>query len=235
MRKWFLGIAILLVLGSTVPANCQDNDGEGNISSSERRGFYAGGQASTNGLGFNVKYILNKKFTVKAGYETLNYNHSFSFDENDIDFAANLDYKSGGLFLLGDWFYTPGLYISGGVIMNKFQPKMAGYAISDLQYGDISIPASDVGNFNFYFEPELKTSPYLAVGFRSFLGKLKRISYNFETGLYYIGKPKVTIETTGLLKPTSDEAHGQKKYLEEQFSVYKYYPIAKFDIAVRLF
>ena len=234
MKKELFTILILLFVAGWMPAAAQDNlppkQPAGKIS-----GIYAGGQASTNGLGLNVKYILNKRFTFKAGYETLALNHSFSFNENDIDFSANLDYNTGGLFLLTDWFYTPSLYISGGVIVNKFQPKMTGYADSDLQYGDISIPASDVGDFNFYFEPELKTSPYLAVGFRKFLGKSKRVSYNFETGLYYIGNPKVTIETTGLLKPTSNEVHNQKEYLEEQFSVYKYYPIAKFDIAVRLF
>jgi hypothetical protein len=198
-------------------------------------GFYAGGQASTNGLGLNVKYILNQNFTFKAGYETLAFNHSFSYNQNDIDFAADLDYNTGGLFLLAEWFYTPALYISGGALVNKFQPRLAGSAKSGMQYGDITIPAEDVGDFNFYFEPEVKTSPYLAIGFRKFFGKMKRVSYNFETGLYYIGKPQVTIETTGLLAPTSNEAHGQKQYLEDQFSVYKYYPIAKFDIAVRLF
>lgn len=198
-------------------------------------GFYAGGQASTNGIGFNFKYILNKRFTFKTGYETLGFSRSFSFTENDIDFAADLDYTTGGLFLLADLFYTNCLYISGGVVVNKFQPEVMGYAVSDLPYGDITIPASEVGDFNINFEPEIKTSPYLAVGFRRFLGDSKRVSYNFETGLFYIGNPDVAIETTGLLEPTSDDVYGQEKYLENQFSVYKYYPVVKFDIAVRLF
>jgi len=235
MKKRFFTILILLLfVNGLVPAVAQKNEvAEQSVVNTS--GFYAGGQASTNGLGLNIKYIANKNFTFKAGYETLSLNHAFSFSEDEMDFAADLDYTTGGLFLLADWFYTKSLYISGGAIINKFQPEVAGYAVSDLQYGDITIPAEDVGEFNFYFEPEIKTSPYLAVGFRKFFGKSKRVSYNFETGLYYIGSPEVTIETTGLLKPTSDEAHNQKQILEEQFSVYKYYPIAKFDIAVRLF
>lgn len=234
MKKRLITLMISLFVTGLVPVLAQEN-GTAEKPVNRISGFYAGGQASTNGIGLNFKYILNKRFTFKTGYETLALNRSFSFIENDIDFAADLNYTTGGLFLLTDWFYTPGLYISGGVIVNKFQPEMKGYAVSDMQYGDISIPASAVGDFKFYFEPELKTSPYLAVGFRKFFGKSKRVSYNFETGLFYIGAPEVTIETTGLLQPTSDEAHGQKQYLEEHFSVYKYYPIAKFDIAVRLF
>ncbi|MFW5822251.1 MAG: hypothetical protein ACOCU7_02575 [Tangfeifania sp.] len=235
MKKRFLSILMLLLfVGGLVPAVAQEN-AVAEQSVVKTYGFYAGGQASTNGLGLNIKYIANKNFTFKAGYETLALNHAFAFSEKDMDYAANLDYTSGGLFLLADWFYTKNLYISGGAIVNKFQPYLSGYATSDLQYGDITIPASDVGDFSIYFEPELKTSPYMAVGFRKFLGKRKRVSYNFETGLYYLGSPEVTIETTGLLKPTSDEVHGKEAYLEKHFSVYKYYPIAKFDIAVKLF
>lgn len=234
MKKRFFTILILLFVGGLAPVLAQEN-AVAEQSAVKTSGFYAGAHASTNGLGFNIKYIASKNFTFKTGYETLSLNHAFSFSEDEMDFAADLDYNTGGLFLLADWFYTKSLYISGGAIINKFQPSLTGYATSDLQYGDITIPAEDVGDFNFYFEPEIKTSPYLAVGFRKFFGKSKRVSYNFETGLYYIGSPEVTIETTGLLKPTSDEAHKHKQYLEQQFSVYKYYPIAKFDIAVRLF
>jgi len=234
MNKWIFSITIVLILTGFFSAKATEKPSKDETEINPI-GFYAGGQASTNGFGFNFKYILNKRFTFKAGYETLGFNRSFSFNENNIDFAADLDYTTGGLFLLTDLFYTKKLYISGGVIANKFQPEVLGYAISDMQYGDITIPASDVGNFKFYFEPELKASPYLAVGFRNFLGKSKRVSCNFETGMYYMGSPNVIIETTGLLEPTSNEVHGQKKFLEEQFSAYKYYPIVKFDIAIRLF
>jgi hypothetical protein len=234
MKKWIFLIIVFLIIAEITSAKATDKPAK-DETEVRTSGFYAGGQASTNGLGFNFKYILNKRFTIKTGYETIGFTRSFSFTENDIDFAADLDYTTGGLFLLTDLFYTNSLYISGGVIFNKFQPEVAGYAVSSMSYGDITIPASDVGDFNFYFEPEIKTSPYLAVGFRKFIGESKRVSYNFETGLFYIGNPDVAIETTGLLKPTSDETHGQEKYLEEQFSAYKYYPVVKFDIAVRLF
>lgn len=198
-------------------------------------GFYGGGQASTNGLGLNIKYILSKRFTFKAGYETLKLNYAFNLNENDIQYDANLNYKTGGFFLLANWFYSPALYLSAGALANQFNPKMEGKAVSGLQYGDITIPASSVGDFNFQFEPELQVTPYFALGFRKFLGKAKRITYNFETGLYYMGSPQLEIQTTGLLSPTADPIHGQAQYLEEQFSAYKYYPVVKLDVAFRLF
>ncbi len=198
-------------------------------------GFYAGGQASTNGLGVNVKYILNQRFTFKAGYESLNINYSFNLNENDISYDASFNLQTGGLFAQANWFYTRSLYLSAGAVASNFQPQMEGQAASDLQYGDISIPAADVGDFRFHVEPALRLSPYGALGFRSFFGKSKRVSYNFETGLYYMGPPQLEIETTGLLSPTADPVHKQAQNLEKQFEVYKYYPVVKLDIAIRLF
>ncbi|MCA1759997.1 MAG: hypothetical protein LC658_09530 [Bacteroidales bacterium] len=201
----------------------------------EIKGLFIGGQASTNGLGFNLRYVFGKRFTLKSGVESLNLNYSFQYDEKDISYNADFDYKTGGIFLMADYFYTKSLYFTGGAIFNDFQPKLEGVANSDMQFGDITIPASKVGGFNMQFEPELKISPYAGIGFRKFIGKKKMVTYNFETGLYYIGPPHINIDATGLLAPTADPAHGKKQYLENQFSVYKYYPVVKFAIAIRLF
>jgi hypothetical protein len=199
------------------------------------KGLFIGGQASTNGLGFNMRYVFGKRFTLKSGVESLNLNYSFQYNEKDISYNTDFDYKTGGIFLMADYFYTNSLYFTGGAIYNDFQPKLEGMANTDMQYGDITIPASKVGGFNIQFEPELKISPYAGVGFRKFIGKKKMVTYNFETGLYYIGPPQINIDATGLLAPTADPAHGKKQYLENQFSVYKYYPVVKFAIAMRLF
>lgn len=213
----------------------QNNSESGKNANAETKGLFIGGQASTNGLGFNLRYMFGERLTLKTGIETLSLNYNFKFDENDISYDAAFDYKTGGLFLLADYFYTKSLYITGGAVLNDFQPKLEGIAASDMKYGDITIPASKVGGFSMQFEPGLKISPYAGIGFRRFIGKKKLVTYNFETGMYYIGPPKVNLDATGLLQPTADPAHGQKQYLENQFSVYKYYPVVKFAIAIRLF
>jgi len=197
-------------------------------------GLYIGAQATTNGLGFNINYIAGYRLTLKTGVESLKYNFNFPYEENDINYDATFQYKTGGIFLLADYFYAKSLYLSGGVVMNNFQPKFEGVAASEMTYGDIIIPASKVGDFRFEVEPELKFSPYVAAGFRKFFGKTKMVSWNFETGLYYMGPPKLNIQTTGLLAPTSDPAHSHQQYLENQFSVYKYYPVMKFALGIRL-
>jgi hypothetical protein len=225
----------LLMLSVLAQAKAGENLTQSNQPDETGSGFYAGALASTNGLGLDVQCQINKRFTLKAGYETLNFNYSFNLTEDNIDYATDLNYKTGGISLLLNWFYRPALYLSGGVVINKFQPVLDGEAVSDMKYGDISIPAEDVGDFNFQFESSVNTSPYIGAGFRKFLGKKKRITYNFETGLYYMGPPELEITARGLLKPSADSAHDHKNYLEDHFSVYKFYPVVKFAIAVRLF
>lgn len=200
-----------------------------------KQGFYLGGQASTNGWGFDVRYIFNKTITLKTGFESLNFSYNFNFTESDIDFNAELDYKTGSIFLMTDFNITNYLFISIGAAQNTFSPQIKGIASSDLIYGDLIIPSAKVGDFVFTLTPGMKLSPYAGVGLRKFLGVKERASFFFESGLYYLGAPNVEIEANGFLKPTADPANGQKELLENQFSQYKIYPIVKFSLALKLF
>jgi hypothetical protein len=198
-------------------------------------GLYAGGQASTNGLGVNLGYIFGPKLTLRTGVESLNFSKSFSFDENDISYQADLNYKTGGVFLIADYYFTSRMCFSVGAAFNSFNPQVTGQAASDLAYGDITIPAAEVGQFNVGIEPSMDISPYAGAGYRHFLGKNKKVVYTFETGVYYMGAPQFNIEATGLLSPTADPAHGQTEYMEKQFESYKIYPVVKLNIAFKLF
>lgn len=199
------------------------------------KGFYIGGVLSTNGWGGEVKYIVNKRFTIKSSYETLKFSTVYSFKESNIEYDATFDYKSGGASLLGDFNYTRNLYVSTGILLNDFNPKITGHATSDIEYGDITVPASMVGDFVFNIKPGIKVSPYAGVGVRAFLDKNKRVVFNSEIGMFYMGPPEIEIEATGLLAPTADPAHGQKETFENQLEQYKFYPVLKLNIAVKLF
>ena len=81
----------------------------------------------------------------------------------------------------------------------------------------------------------MKISPYLGVGFGRALGKEKSLAFAFEIGTYYQGAPDISIQTTGLLSPTSNPELGQEKYLESQISQYYLYPVLKLSLSYRLF
>lgn len=234
MKKFDLFISLILLLTATLNSVAQENNSV-KSSNVEYKGFYLGAQASTNGWGFDARYIFNKTITVKMGFERLYYSTSLDFSEGDIEYDASLDYKTGGISLLVDFNYTKSLYISAGAALNSLNPEIKGVAVSELQYGDITIPASMVGDFTFSLTPSMEISPYVGLGFRHFFGEKERVTFSFETGIYYLGAPNVEIEATGLLAPTADPAHGQKELLESQLSQYKFYPVIKINFAVKLF
>lgn len=227
--------ALIVCLGISLLSFAQQEIVSTNYRAPGAKGFYLGGQISTNGIGGNIRYALNDKFSVRTGYENVSLTFGFHFDENDITYNADFEYKTGGLLFLFDYAYTKNLYISAGAIVNSFNPKLSGVAVSDFEYGDIVVPAEDIGDFIFSAKPQLAVSPYGSAGFRAFIGQRDGIVFNFETGLYYMGPPDIEIETTGLLAPTSDPAFGHEEYLEYQFDAYKIFPVIKLGIAVKLF
>ena len=235
MKKGTSLILFIVMSFLILPALAQNDMNSGLTSAQEYRGFYLGAQASTNGWGFNAKYSVNKWLAFKTGFETLSFTFNFDFNEYDIEYNADMNYKTGGILLLADLSYTRNLYISTGVVLNSFNPTLEGFAISDYTLGDIVIPAEKIGTFQMEIEPGMKASPYLAAGFQGFMGKAKRMVFNFETGMYYMGGPKFKIASDGLLEPTSNPALGQAEYLEDQFSAYKIYPVIKLNLAYQIF
>lgn len=232
MRRISLMGLLLVLICSSITSTAQD------LSTSRHkvdRGLFIGAQGSTNGWGFNARYAFNKRFSLKTGYETLAISYNFDFEEVDIEYNADLDFNTGGILFLADYSYAKNLYLSAGVIFNSFNPEVTGAANSDYQFGDIVIPAEDIGTFKFEAEAGLKASPYIGAGFQAFGGKRDGVVFNFETGLYYMGSPDLTLEADGLLAPTADPAFKHDEYLEYQFDAYRIYPVIKLNLAFKIF
>jgi len=235
MKKYFALIFLLLLTFAGIITKAQEKQDVELYNTTNFTGLYLGGNASTNGWGFNVRYAFTNWFAVKTGFERLTFSFNFDFEEYGIDYNADMNFKTGGVLLLADFSYAKNLYISTGAIFNSFNPKMNGRAVGDYVLNDIVIHAADIGEFSIEAEPKLKVSPYIGAGYQAFMGAARRLVFNFETGLYYMGSPDLKIESNGLLEPTSNPALGQEEYLENQFDAYKIYPVIKLNLAYRIF
>jgi len=211
------------------------SDSKKNNPVKENLKFAIAGHTSTNGLGLNLVYSISDNFSVRGGYEKLKFNIGFDFDENDIDYDANLDYKTGSISVLADYNVLKALYLTGGFGFHLMNSQFSGIAVSNLEYGDISIPAEDVGEFNFEVKPSNRITPYAGIGFGRIVGLNKAVALNLEFGTFYLGAHDVTLEATGLLEPTANPAHGQKELFENQLKRYNFYPVVKFGISVKLY
>ena len=191
--------------------------------------------ASTNGLGGNIYWLINQRMGVRAGYEMLNYSHQFEFTEvEDIEFDADMTYKTGSINALFDFYLLKYVFASAGVGHSLFNPTVTGAAISGMNYGDITIPASRIGDFDIEISPSSSINPYIGIGFGRSMPSSAGVAFSVEFGSYYLGSPGLTMNTTGLLAPTSDPDHGHVARLERQIEQYKFYPVMKFSLSIRL-
>jgi hypothetical protein len=197
-------------------------------------GFGLALKASTNGLGADVVYNFHQKMSVRLGFETLGVNTAFNFEEQTINYAADLSFKTGSISLLFDYYPVKNIFLSAGAGWNLFHAEVDGKAAGALQFGDIQIPKEKIGLFNFRIDPSIRVSPYLGIGFGRTLGLKKKVGFAFEMGGFYQGPPDITILATGLLSPTSNPDQQQAERLEKQIDQYSIYPVLKLSVSYKI-
>ena len=234
MRSYNIGhiyLTFLLILSFSVAITQETHAG---LTENDNSKVALGASIATSGPGLNLVLGVTKPLSVRLGFEQMAFNVPFSFEENNIDYDADLNFRAGSISLIADYHYFRSLFVSLGAGYNLFSPDIAGVAASDWKYGDIYIPAKDVGEFHFQVEPSHRISPYLGAGIGRKIGLKKRVAFSMEAGIFYQGPPKIAIEATGLLSPTADEAHTHSRMLENQFSAWRFYPVAKMGLSFLL-
>lgn len=191
-------------------------------------------KSSTNGFGGDAVFNFNKRMSVRLGFEQIGYKTDFSFDEESINYDANVSYKAGSMSLLFDYYLWNHLFLSAGAGYNLFHTEIDGKASSALEYGDIQIQKEKIGMFNFQIDPSLQISPYFGIGFGRTLGLKKKVGFAFEIGGFYQGSPDISITSTGLLSPTSNPDQGHEARLEKQINQYSVYPVMKFSLSYKI-
>lgn len=191
-------------------------------------------KSSTMGFGGDVVFQFHERMTARLGYDQMGYGPiEFDFEESGINYNTSATIKTGSLTALYDFYIAKIFFVSAGLGLNNFNLNVTGEAKSGLPWGDIEVPAEKVGNFDITVEPGMKISPYLGLGLGRTLST-KKLGFAFELGTYYMGSPNLTIETTGLIAPTSNPELGQEEKLENQFSQYYLYPVIKFSLSYKI-
>ncbi len=197
-------------------------------------GLGVAAKSSTNGFGGDAVFNFHRKMSLRLGYEKLALASNFNFEEESVEYDANVDYETGSMSMLFDYYLTRRFFVTAGAGWNLFHAVINGKAASSMQYGDIQISKDKIGNFNFQIDPSMQISPYVGIGFGRTLGLKKRMGFSFEMGGFYQGAPDFSIASTGLLSPTSNPDQEHEARLEEQVSQYNIYPILKLSLSYKI-
>lgn len=198
------------------------------------RGLGLAAKSSTHGFGGDAVFNFHRRMSLRMGYEQLAMSKDFDFEEESVQYEATMDYQTGGLSLLFDYYIARYFFVTAGVGYNKFSALTNGQAASDMEYGDIIIPRQQIGTFEFEVKPTAEIAPYAGIGFGRTLGFSKKVGFAFELGGFYQGPPEIAIASTGLLSPSSNPDQQHAERLEKQIEQYNVYPILKFSLSYKI-
>lgn len=192
-----------------------------------------GVKATTGGIGLEVVKGLNSRTHVRFGFTRLNipFSKELTIEGIDARAEANLEFRGNNLTV--DFYPIKNLvHFSAGIVQNGMNHSVTLIPVAERAYGDITIPASELGTIKGEITPGMKFSPYMGLGFGNTLSNEHRVSFNFEMGALYHGTPKLNITGTNMFSPMASEKN--IKTFRDAIAPYKWYPMVSFQLTVRL-
>jgi len=187
---------------------------------------------SSNGVGLQFAQNLGgaKMLAVRVGGMYMPFkltNLEYAFDGTKL--LINGEIKLGSIQALVDFHpFKNAFKITGGLAYMLTDITAVARVKDSVAQGDIMISPDEVGNINVGVKVG-PICPYIGIGFGRAVPK-SRASFNFEIGGYYITKPQVSFQATGMLSPTSS----QEKVLQDNMKGFTFLPMINFSINFKI-
>lgn len=190
-------------------------------------------KATTNGVGFELIKGFGERLNIRLGYSTLNIPYSMEMEMEGFEVGADANLGFGGANLLLDYYLVKNvIHVTVGGVYNTMQHTVGIQTLSEFPYGDIMVPADEVGSIQATLSPGLKVSPYAALGFGNTLSRKHRVSFNFELGAMYHGNPQLSLTGEGVIGPMASE-HNQN-VINEAIAQYQWFPMISMQLSFRI-
>jgi hypothetical protein len=195
----------------------------------------AGGlKASTLGAGAEVTLSLTSELNLRSGLYAFSYNASTH--KSGIPIAYDLKLRS--LPVLLDWFPLDdgsGFRISSGIILNNNKYLANAEPADSYDIGGVVYQADQVGKMNG--DVTFSTiAPYVGIGWGNPFTAESRLSFSFDLGIAFQGKPDVSMVADGPVAadPAFQENLRQEENdIKNEIDIFKYYPVISAGIAYR--
>ncbi|ANM30030.1 hypothetical protein ABI59_11285 [Acidobacteria bacterium Mor1] len=184
-------------------------------------------RAGTYGVGADVGIGVNRLITVRGSYQTLDVNESF--DEDGIDYDADLEIGGTGLYV--DVFPFAGSFrITGGLIENRNEVRVMATPTEAEVIGDTLYTPDQIGTLTGFVDYD-SSATYLGVGVGN-LVRGRRFGFVFDAGLVFQDAGDVTLaSSTGLIDPGDLEL--ERLDLQDDADDLESWPVISFGLAIR--
>lgn len=186
----------------------------------------------TAGLGAGVAVALHRRLNLRVGVNSFNYQTQIlswkDTDDLQIGFDVKAKLKSANVLLDLYPFKNLGLHLTGGLYYNLNEMTFFGKPTKDVKFNDVVFTVDEIGTLDGKASFN-KTAPYVGLGWgQPFLRN--RFKVSFDAGFFYMQSPNITLTTTKMLEPSSD----QGAVIEQSLEPVKYYPVVNISLSYNL-
>lgn len=221
-KKYIVFTLLLLLFNSSIYSHSKSK-----FSSIENHPqWLAGISLSTFGAGIGGQIYLSNRFKIRSGISYFKYRYPLEKVRDDL--VGDIVVSPSGVSINLDYWLYKNLFLSAGTVLNFTKILIDGKLSEAVLIGDIAMLPDEVGQINAELAPRYFLSPYLGVGFERVITRKKNVSFLFESGILFHGKPTVKLDATGMLTPTASDA--QETLIEENVSSLSLYPILSISL-----
>ncbi len=239
MKNSYLMSMLFLIAGLlSIPAAlfAQDNTSESTYAYGYPNPVAVGVHGGTSGFGVHVYKSLGTQFGARLGFSHMPFNGDVLGTYAKRDVRTDMSAQSTNISLLAGW--TPfvkygGFFRSfhvqvGGAYFTQLKGTMTSRLRDPYQFGDIMVDPDLMGTIITKVEWKKTVNPYAGIGWTN-VAIDNNFSMNVDLGMYYLSKPKVSMEASGLLEENVNNAATIQKNIEN----YRYLPRIEIGFSYR--
>ena len=230
------GIFMLASFSQAKAGSLRDSIPDSAYSNGYPSPFALGVHVGSTGFGLHAYKPLGEKFGMRLGVSYMPFNTEISGKYSNRDTRSDVKAKSGNASLTFGWTpfsQNPGFFRSFNVQVGAgYFYKLDGQIVTRLKdpykFGEINVDPERVGTVTTSVEWKNTVSPYLGIGWSNIVID-SRFSMHVDLGMYYLSKPKVSMQADGLLEENVNNAG----IVENNIKNYRYLPRVEVGFSYR--
>jgi hypothetical protein len=189
-------------------------------------------RGGTLGPSVGVTTAINPRFNVRVDVPYFSYSQSSVQQVEDFDLEVEGSVRLFSVSGLVDMHpFRNGFRLSAGAVLNRNEATFSGRSAGPHTVGRTTYSAEEIGELSGTIELGSAIAPYLGIGFGNPVNAGKGLGLLLDLGIMFSGAPKVTMEGTGMVAPTAEEA----PKVQDNLDWVRLYPAVSIGLSYKIF
>lgn len=226
MRKYLF--IVCLIFSTNIIMSQNQSFGQDTTATSSKNHFGLAIKGGTWGYGGDIIWSFHPKFDIRLGGT-----HSTAkLNQVEGDLSVDHDYKLTQFNLLADYNLNSWMHLTAGIIYSlENEENAVAISIKSVDFGEVTVSPERLGTI-VSTTTWNRVAPYIGLGFGRTISPNKVVGFTVEFGTFYMGKPTVKMNGTGMIGPTANEQNSNQ--LSENMSEIQFFPVLNFSLSFRI-